>query len=57
MEITPAIAYNVLRVYGSQLVADRNKRKKIWIKKKKKKDRKCGCVRSAPRKGIIDIYT
>ena len=35
MKITPRIVHNVLRVYGAQLVADRKRREKIWIKKKK----------------------
>ncbi|KKL07802.1 hypothetical protein LCGC14_2582340 [marine sediment metagenome] len=59
MRITPERIHNVLRVYGAQLIADREKRE-IEIKKKKKRSKKkldqSGCVRSAPCKGNIDIY-
>ena len=59
MEITDRIVHNALRVYAAQLIADR-KRREIEIKKKKRGSKKdidqSGCVRSAPRKGITDIY-
>ena len=56
MKITPGIVHNVLRVYGTQLVADRKRREKIWIKKKKEGSISGGCDRSAPQGGIIDKY-